>query len=149
GDAVIFDWGGTVDGYFSDVTRSVHVGEPGEEYARCYAIVLAANQAALDAMTPGTPLERIDKAARDLISEAGYGAAFLHRTGHGLGLEIHEDPYLVVGSTMELAPGMVFSDEPGIYLEGKFGIRIEDSVLATVDGGVRLNEATRQLIVMS
>lgn len=149
GDAVIFDWGGTVDGYFSDVTRSVHVGEPGEEYARCYGVVLAANQAALDAMIPGTPLEQIDKAARDLISEAGYGAAFLHRTGHGLGLEIHEEPYLVVGSTMELAPGMVFSDEPGIYLDGQFGIRIEDSVLATVEGGVRLNEATRQLTVMS
>lgn len=149
GDAVVFDWGGTVDGYFSDVTRTVHIGEPGEEFVHCYGIVRAANQAALEAMVPGTPLEQIDSAARDLITEAGYGEAFIHRVGHGLGLEIHEDPYLVRGSTTPLTPGMVFSDEPGIYLEGKFGIRIEDSVLSTPAGGVRLNEGTRELIVMS
>jgi Xaa-Pro aminopeptidase len=148
GDAVIFDWGGTVDGYYSDVTRTVHVGEPGEEFIRCYDIVRRANQAALEAMVPGVPLESIDAAARDLITKEGYGEAFLHRVGHGLGLEIHEDPYLVRGSGIALEPGMVFSDEPGIYLEGKFGIRIEDSVLATPEGGVRLNEGTRDLIVM-
>jgi Xaa-Pro aminopeptidase len=149
GDSVVFDWGGTVDGYYSDVTRTVHIGEPGEEYIRCYDLVKAANQAALDAMKPGTPLEQIDIAARTIITDGGYGEYFLHRLGHGLGLEIHEDPYIVRGNQLPLAPGMVFSDEPGIYIAGKFGIRIEDSVLATPDGGVRLNEATRDLTIMT
>jgi Xaa-Pro aminopeptidase len=138
-----------VNGYWSDVTRTVHIGEPNEEYVRCYDLVRTANQAALDAMKPGTPLEQIDIAARTVIENGGYGEYFLHRLGHGLGLEIHEDPYIVRGNQLPLAPGMVFSDEPGIYIAGKFGIRIEDSVLSTPEGGRRLNEATRDLKLMS
>ena len=148
GDAVVFDWGGQIDGYFSDMTRTVHVGPPSEEFVTCYETVLQANQAALDAMVPGTPLEQIDIAAREVIESAGYGEYFLHRLGHGLGLEVHEDPYVVRGNTLPLAPGMVFSDEPGIYLAEKFGIRIEDIVVATPEGGRRLNHADRTLRIV-
>jgi Xaa-Pro aminopeptidase len=148
GDSVIFDWGGTIDGYFSDVTRTVHVGEPSEEFRRVYDIVRRANQVTLDAVRPGVPCEGLDKAARDLITAEGFGPAFIHRVGHGLGLEVHEEPYLVAGNGLPLAPGMVFSDEPGVYLEGRFGVRIEDTVVCTETGGERLNEATRDLIVM-
>lgn len=148
GDSVVFDWGGKLEGYTSDVTRTVHVGEPGEEFRRVYATVLAANQAALDAIKPGVACQEVDRAARTLITEAGYGDAFLHRLGHGLGLDGHEEPYLVDGNTMPLAAGMVFSDEPGIYLAGKLGVRIEDAVVCTETGGMRLNEATRELVVV-
>ena len=148
GDAVIFDWGGKVDGYFSDVTRTVFVGEPDEEFRRVYELIQTANRATFDAVRPGVPCEDLDAAARDLISAAGYGAAFLHRVGHGLGLDIHEEPYLVAGNTLPLAAGMVFSDEPGVYLAGRFGVRIEDAVLCTEFGGERLNEAPRELLVL-
>lgn len=148
GDAVLFDWGGQRDGYQSDVTRTVFVGEPDEEFRTVYDIVLRANQATLDAVRPGVPLQELDRAARTLISDAGYGESFIHRVGHGLGLEIHEEPYLVEGNTLALEAGMVFSDEPGIYLEGRFGIRIEDTVVCTSEGGMRLNHATRQLTSM-
>ncbi len=148
GDAVVFDWGGTLEGYFSDVTRTIHVGEPSEEFRRVYDVVLRANQAALDAVAPGVPCEAIDEAARALIGEEGYGAAFIHRVGHGLGLDVHEEPYLVSGNATPLLAGMVFSDEPGIYLQGRFGVRVEDAVLCTDTGGERLNEATRELSIV-
>ncbi len=148
GDAVVFDWGGRLEGYFSDVTRTLCVGEPGEELRRVYDIVLQANEAALDAVRPGVACEAIDEAARSVIDQAGYGAAFIHRVGHGLGLDVHEEPYLVSGNTEPLLSGMVFSDEPGIYLDGRFGVRIEDAVLCTDDGGERLNEATRELTIV-
>jgi D-alanyl-D-alanine dipeptidase len=148
GDAVIFDWGGIINGYHSDVTRSVHVGEPAEEYRKVYEAVKRANLAAFEAVKPGVPLQEIDRAARTLITGEGYGEAFLHRVGHGLGMEIHEEPYLVEGNDLPLAPGMVFSDEPGIYLEGRFGVRIEDTVVCTEDGGRYLNNASRDLVVM-
>jgi Xaa-Pro aminopeptidase len=148
GDAVVFDWGGVLDGYHSDVTRTVFIGEPTDEQRKVYDIVRRANQATLDAVKPGVPCEDLDKVARDLITEAGYGPAFLHRVGHGLGLDVHEEPYLVSGNKLPLAEGMVFSDEPGIYLEGNFGVRIEDTVVCTKTGGKRLNEATRGLTVM-
>ena len=148
GDAVVFDWGGKLHGYHSDVTRTVFIGNPTDEFRKVYDIVRQANQAALDAVRPGVPAESIDKAARDLITQAGYGEAFLHRVGHGLGMDVHEEPYLVGGNTTPLEVGMVFSDEPGIYLAGKFGVRIEDSVVVTETGGKRLNEATRELTVM-
>ena len=148
GDSVVFDWGGTLEGYTSDVTRTVHVGEPSEEFRTVYQIVLEANQAALDAVKPGAACQDVDRAARKVITDAGYGDAFLHRTGHGLGLDVHEEPYLLEGNTMPLAAGMVFSDEPGIYLAGRFGVRIEDAVVCTESGGMRLNEATRDLIVV-
>jgi Xaa-Pro aminopeptidase len=148
GDAVIFDWGGRLEGYHSDITRTVHIGNPSEEFTKVYEIVRRANQAALDAVRPGVECQAIDAAARDLITAEGYGDAFIHRLGHGLGLDIHEEPYLVKGNTLPLAEGMVFSDEPGIYLEGRFGVRIEDAVVCTAEGGERLNEATRDLIIM-
>jgi Xaa-Pro aminopeptidase len=148
GDAVVCDWGGTLQGYNSDVTRTVHVGEPSPEFVRAYEAVLAANQAAFEAVRPGVPCQEIDRAARRTLTGAGYGDAFIHRTGHGLGLSLHEEPYLVEGNTLPLAEGMVFSDEPGVYFPGQFGIRIEDTVVCTADGGRRLNEATRTLRVM-
>jgi len=148
GDAVVCDWGGTLEGYNSDVTRTAHVDEPSPEFARAYAAVLAANQAAFEAVRPGVPCQEIDRAARSVLTEAGYGAAFIHRVGHGLGLSLHEEPYLLEGNTLPLAEGMVFSDEPGVYFPGKFGIRIEDTVVCTADGGRRLNQATRELRVM-
>jgi Xaa-Pro aminopeptidase len=148
GDAVVCDWGGALEGYNSDVTRTAHVGEPSSEFARAYAAVLAANQAAFEAVRPGVPCQEIDRAARSVLTDAGYGAAFIHRVGHGLGLSLHEEPYLLEGNTLPLAEGMVFSDEPGVYFPGKFGIRIEDTVVCTADGGCRLNEATRELRVM-
>ena len=148
GDSVVFDWGGALEGYTSDVTRTLHVGEPSEEFRKVYQIVLEANQAALDAVEPGAACQDVDRAARKVITDAGYGDAFLHRTGHGLGLDVHEEPYLVEGNTMPLAAGMVFSDEPGIYLAGRFGVRIEDAVVVTESGGMRLNEATRELVVV-
>lgn len=148
GDALVCDWGGTLQGYHSDVTRTIHVGEPSAEFVRAYEAVLAANQAALDAVRPGVPCQDVDRAARRVLTEAGCGDAFIHRTGHGLGLSIHEEPYLVEGNTLPLADGMVFSDEPGVYFPGRFGIRIEDTVVCTAAGRRRLNEATRELRVM-
>jgi Xaa-Pro aminopeptidase len=148
GDAVVFDWGSTLEGYHSDVTRTVFVGQPTEKFRKVYDIVRRANQTALDAVRPGVACEDIDKAARDLITAEGYGENFIHRVGHGLGMDVHEEPYLVGGNKTQLQPGMVFSDEPGIYLEGEFGVRIEDSVVVTEHGGRRLNEATRDLTVM-
>lgn len=148
GDAVVFDWGGRINGYFSDVTRSVHVGEPGEEYRSVYEIVKRANRATFETVKPGVALQELDRAARVLITGEGYGKSFLHRVGHGLGLEVHEEPYLVEGNDLRLAPGMVFSDEPGVYLEGRFGVRIEDTVVCTDEGGRYLNNATRDLVVM-
>ena len=148
GDVVIFDWGGTIDGYHSDITRTVVIGEPSDEVRKVYDIVRRANQAALDAAKPGVACEEIDKAARGLITAEGYGQYFLHRTGHGLGLDVHEEPYMVGGNRLALEPGMVFSDEPGIYMAGKFGVRIEDIVYCTETGAKRFNEATRDLMIM-
>jgi Xaa-Pro aminopeptidase len=147
-DAVVCDWGGTLEGYNSDVTRTVYIGQPSEAFARAYDAVLAANEAALAAVRPGVPCQEIDRAARRVLTDAGYGEAFFHRLGHGLGLSLHEEPYLVEGNTLPLAEGMVFSDEPGVYFPGEFGVRIEDTVVCTADGGHRLNEATRTLTVM-
>ena len=148
GDAVIFDWGGELDGYLSDMTRTVFIGEPTDEQRKVYDIVLRANAAAFAAVRPGVACEDVDKAARDLITAKGYGDAFIHRVGHGLGMDVHEEPYLVSGNKMPLAAGMVFSDEPGIYLAGKFGVRIEDTVVCTEDGAALINGAPRDLTVM-
>jgi Xaa-Pro aminopeptidase len=149
GDAVVFDFGTTYQHYWSDITRTVHVGEPSAEFRRVYDVVLQANRAARAAVRPGVACEAIDRAARDVIEDAGYGANFIHRLGHGLGLDTHEEPYMVAGNTLPLRPGMVFSDEPGIYIPGKFGVRTEDILVCTADGAESLNHAPRELVVMA
>ncbi|MDQ3548537.1 MAG: Xaa-Pro peptidase family protein [Chloroflexota bacterium] len=148
GEAVVFDFGSPYQHYYSDITRTVHVGEPSDEFRRVYDVVLEANRAARAAVRPGVACEAIDKAARDVIEQAGYGEYFIHRVGHGLGLDAHEEPYMVGGNSLPLVPGMVFSDEPGIYIPGKFGIRTEDILVCTEDGAESFNDATRDLIVM-
>jgi Xaa-Pro aminopeptidase len=148
GDSVIFDWGGELEGYHSDVTRTVFVGQPTEKFRKVYDIVKRANQAMLEAVKPGVACQDLDRTARDLITREGYGDNFIHRVGHGLGMDVHEEPYLVEGNTTPLEVGMVFSDEPGIYIDGELGVRIEDTVVVTEQGGRRLNEATRELTVM-
>ena len=150
GDVVVFDWGGRLEGYYSDVTRTVVVGpgEPEPEFVRAYEAVHGANAAALQAVAPGVACEAVDLAARAVLEDAGLGEYILHRVGHGLGLAVHEEPYLVVGNGLPLETGMVFSDEPGVYLPGRWGIRIEDTVLCGDTGGERLNEAPRELLVV-
>lgn len=148
GEAVVFDFGGKFQHYTADVTRTVYVGDPDDEYRKVYDIVLRANQAALEAIRPGAACQDVDRAARKVITDAGYGQYFIHRVGHGLGLDGHEEPYLVEGNTLKLKEGMAFSDEPGIYIAGKFGVRVEDAVVVTKDGGVRINHCDRELTVM-
>jgi len=148
GHAVVLDFGGRVGGYCSDITRTVSVGNPGGEVREVHEIVHLAQEAGFRAVAPGVPAEDVDRAAREVIEEAGYGDAFVHRTGHGIGLEEHEPPYIVEGNREPLDVGMCFSIEPGIYLAGRFGVRIEDIVAITEDGVVRLNHAPRDLTVV-
>jgi Xaa-Pro aminopeptidase len=146
GDAVVVDIGGTMpSGYCSDCTRTYVIGEPPAEFAKYYQVLLAAQQAACAAVRPGVAAESVDAAAREPITEAGYGEFFVHRTGHGIGLESHEDPYIVAGNTDPLRSGNAFSVEPGIY-PGPHGARIEDIVVCTDAGCERLNTVTRELI---
>jgi D-alanyl-D-alanine dipeptidase len=148
GDTVVLDFGGVAKGYCSDITRTVFVGEPGEEELRVYEVVASAQQAAFEAVRPGVLCQDVDRAARAVITNAGYGERFIHRTGHGIGLEIHEPPYIVEGNETPLEPGMTFSDEPGIYLAGRFGVRIEDQVVVKPNGAERLNLASREPMVV-
>ena len=146
GEPVVVDIGGsTADGYCSDSTRTYVLGEPPPEFAAYYPVLQAAQEAAVAAVRPGVPAESVDAAARDAITAAGYGEAFLHRTGHGIGVLTHEDPYIVAGNTQLLEPGMAFSVEPGIYLSGRHGARIEDIVVVTETGAERLNRTSRDL----
>jgi len=148
GDAVVVDIGGTMpSGYCSDCTRTYVIGEAPPDMARYYEVLREAQQAACAAVRPGIRAEAVDAVARDAIAAAGHGADFTHRTGHGIGLETHEDPYIVTGNTEELEPGMAFSVEPGIY-PGPHGARIEDIVVCTASGYQRLNNASRDLIVV-
>lgn len=147
-DAVVMDFGGELGGYFSDTTRTVVVGAPPPGFERVYDAVREAQTAACDAVAPGVQAQDIDGIARGIIDAAGFGERFIHRTGHGIGLEVHEPPYLVEGSEWTLEPGTTFSIEPGIYLEGAFGVRIEDIVAVTVDGVERLNRSTRELQIV-
>jgi Xaa-Pro aminopeptidase len=149
GDMVVLDFGGIKDGYGSDTTRTVHVGEPTDEEREVHEIVRRAQQAGFEAVRPGVACQEIDRAARKVIDDAGYGEYFIHRTGHGIGLTTHEPPYMVEGETRELEPGMCFSIEPGIYLPGKFGVRIEDIVTVIEEGGRRLNNTTHDLQIVA
>jgi Xaa-Pro aminopeptidase len=145
GDTIVLDFGGLMDGYGSDTTRTVQVGRAQDEVAEVHEIVQRAQQAAFEAVRPGVTCEDIDRTARRVIAEAGYGDYFIHRTGHGIGVTTHEPPYLVEGERQPLVPGMCFSIEPGIYLPGRFGVRIEDIVTCTEDVGRRFNNTSRAL----
>ncbi|OIK27530.1 aminopeptidase P family protein [Streptomyces malaysiense] len=148
GDMVVLDFGGLKDGYGSDTTRTVHVGEPTEEERRVHDIVREAQEAGYQAVRPGVACQEVDRAAREVITEAGYGEYFIHRTGHGIGVTTHEPPYMIEGEELPLVPGMCFSVEPGIYLPGRFGVRIEDIVTVTEDGGRRLNNTGREMVIV-
>ncbi len=149
GDVVLCDFGGTMNGYCSDITRMFVVGDPAPEVQEVYAVLVDAQERAVQAATVGTPCEQVDAAARQAIAAAGYGEYFIHRVGHGIGTEAHEDPYMVAGNTTALVAGHAFSVEPGIYIPERFGVRLEDIVVATADGPRRLNLAPRDLAVVS
>ncbi|MFI8292843.1 aminopeptidase P family protein [Streptomyces sp. NPDC085614] len=149
GDMVVLDFGGLKHGYGSDTTRTVHVGEPTAEEQRVHDIVREAQQAGFEAVRPGVACQDVDRAARKVITDAGYGEYFIHRTGHGIGVTTHEPPYMIEGEERPVVPGMCFSIEPGIYLPGRFGVRIEDIVTATEDGsGLRFNNTPHEMAVV-
>ncbi|TMR13572.1 aminopeptidase P family protein [Nonomuraea turkmeniaca] len=149
GEPVVVDIGGQLhNGYCSDSTRTYCVGEPPAEFTAYYEVLRRAQEAACAAVRPGVSCEAVDAAARDVIAEAGYGDYFIHRTGHGIGIETHEEPYIVAGNGEPLEPGFAFSVEPGIYLPGRHGARIEDIVVCTDNGGERLNNTPRDLVIV-
>ena len=149
GDIVVVDIGGPVEpGYNSDSTRTYSLGEPSAEIAGQYAVLQRAQAAGVAAVRPGVTAEQVDAAARDVLAEAGLAEYFVHRTGHGIGLSVHEEPYIVAGNDLPLAPGMAFSVEPGIYFPGRWGARIEDIVIVTADGALAVNDRPHDLIVV-
>lgn len=148
GDLLLFDFGGTVDGYPADITRTFVYGQPSNEARAIYEAVRAANEAARAVVRPGVTGAEVDKAARDVIVAAGYGDRFIHRTGHGLGLEVHEEPQISSTNTAPLTEGMVFTIEPGVYVPGVGGVRIEDNVVVTADGGESYTTFPRDLMVL-
>jgi Xaa-Pro aminopeptidase len=149
GDPVVVDIGGTMpDGYCSDETRTYAVGTPEADFLAAYEVLERAQAAAVAHVRPGVSAESVDAAARDVLAAAGLGELFVHRTGHGIGLETHEDPYIVTGNTEVLEPGMAFSVEPGFYREGRHGARIEDIVVCGPDGPVPLNHRPHGLVVV-
>ncbi|MFY9230742.1 MAG: Xaa-Pro peptidase family protein [Candidatus Nanopelagicales bacterium] len=149
GDAVVVDIGGSMpDGYRSDCTRTYHLGEPTEEFRQRYAVLQAAQAKAVEIVSPGITCEQVDAAARDILAAEGMGDLFIHRTGHGIGMETHEEPYIVAGNSRTLEPGMAFSVEPGFYAEGLHGARIEDIVVVTESGARALNTTTHDLVVI-
>ena len=148
GDTVVMDFGGLLDGYGSDMTRTVSVGKPDTLTSYVHEVVRSAQETAFRTVRPGVHCAEIDQVARAIIEEAGYGERFIHRTGHGIGVTTHEPPYLVEGERQPLQPGMCFSIEPGIYLPGRFGVRIEDIVTVTETGAARFNNAERDLRVV-
>lgn len=149
GDPVVVDIGGTMpDGYCSDETRTYCIGSPTAEFATAHTVLLRAQAAAVAHVRPGVSAESVDAVARGMLAEAGLAERFIHRIGHGIGLETHEEPYLVAGNHEPLAPGMAFSVEPGIYFEGRYGARIEDIVVVTADGVRPLNHRPHELVVV-
>jgi Xaa-Pro dipeptidase len=148
GDLLVIDFGANFEGYFSDITRTFAVGSYSEEQKKVHDTVLAANQAGHDTAGPGASCQEVDRAARAVIEQAGYGKYFTHRTGHGLGMEGHEPPYIREGNARKLEPGMSFTIEPGIYLLDRFGVRIEDDVIVTDDGLHSFTTFPRELQVI-
>ncbi|EKF23485.1 metallopeptidase M24 family protein [Mycolicibacterium hassiacum DSM 44199] len=149
GDIVVVDIGGPYEpGYHSDCTRTYSIGEPDPEVARRYAVLQRAQRAAVAAVRPGVTAEQVDAVARDVLAEAGLADAFVHRTGHGIGLSVHEEPYIVAGNDLVLEEGMAFSVEPGIYFAGQWGARIEDIVIVTSDGAMPVNHRPHELVVV-
>jgi Xaa-Pro aminopeptidase len=149
GDIVVVDIGGPYEpGYNSDSTRTYSIGEPDPEVARRYAVLQRAQQAAVEAVRPGVTAEQIDAVARDVLAAEGLADAFVHRTGHGIGLSVHEEPYIVAGNDLPLEAGMAFSVEPGIYFPGQWGARIEDIVVVTADGALPVNNRPHELVVV-
>jgi Xaa-Pro aminopeptidase len=150
GDVVILDYGCRLEGYHSDITLTVCLGAAGEEVRRVHQVVWEAQQRALEVIRPGVPAEAIDRAARTVVADAGFGEYFIHRTGHGIGLQVHEPPYLVAGNSAPLEEGMTFSVEPGIYLPGRFGVRLEVIAAVTADGVELMNlPSTREIVPLA
>jgi len=148
GDLLVVDWGATVDDYISDLTRTFAVGDVEAEYRKIHAIVQEANTAGRAAGKPGAPCAVVDRAARNIIEKSGYGIYFTHRTGHGIGMEGHEEPYLRGDNPQPLEPGMTYTVEPGIYLPGRNGVRIEDNMVITDSGVECLSDMPRELRVV-
>jgi len=150
GDIVVVDIGGPVEpGYHSDSTRTYSLGEPDTQVAQRYSVLQRAQRAAVDSVRPGVTAQQVDAAARDVLAEAGLAEYFVHRTGHGIGLSVHEEPYIVAGNDIALAAGMAFSVEPGIYFPGEWGARIEDIVIVTETGAESLNNRPHELVVVA
>ena len=149
GEIVLCDFGGTMNGYCSDITRCVFTGEPTAEVRDAYAVLQRAQQAGVEAGRVGGTCESVDAAARRIIDEAGFGEYFVHRTGHGIGMEAHEEPYMVNGNRTPIVPGHAFSVEPGIYIPGKWGMRLEDIVVATANGPDSMNRANHDLVAVN
>ena len=147
-EILLCDFGGTMNGYCSDITRCVYLGTPPAEIVEAYAVLHEAQRAAAVAGTVGTPCQEVDRVARRIITDAGFGEYFFHRTGHGIGMDAHEDPYMVEGNALPLQAGHAFSVEPGIYMEGKWGMRLEDIVVATADGPAPMNVANHELVAL-
>lgn len=149
GDLLVIDWGAGYNGYISDLTRTFAIGEVEPEFKRIFDLVKEANQAGRDVAKPGITAGAVDKAARDVIEASGYGPYFFHRVGHGIGMEAHEPPYMFGENTLVLEPGMAFTVEPGIYLPGRGGVRIEDNVVITENGADTLSDLPRELIMLA
>lgn len=148
GDLLVLDWGAAYGGYISDLTRTFAIGEIDAELTKIYRVVEQANAAGRAVARPGIPAGDVDRAARRVIDEAGYGKFFIHRTGHGIGMEGHEGPYIYAENELILAPGMAFTVEPGIYLPGRGGVRIEDDVVITETGAESLSDWPRELTII-
>ena len=148
-EIVLCDFGGTMNGYCSDITRCVFVGTPSRKITSAYSVLHAAQAAGVKAGVVGATCESVDAAARKIIDDAGFGDFFIHRTGHGIVMEAHEEPYMVSGNKLPIAAGHAFSVEPGIYLPGKWGMRLEDIVVATDDGPLSMNSVDHSLVILN
>ncbi|MBY6090475.1 M24 family metallopeptidase [Maritimibacter alkaliphilus] len=147
GDPIVFDFAGRYDGWNGDIARVACAGAPEADYLQAYALLLDAQEAAFQAIQAGVPASTPDSVAREILTQAGHGDHFTHRVGHGIGRDVHEQPYLVAGNSLPLVPGMVMSDEPGIYIPGRWGMRVEDIVVLTEEGPRRLTQSPRDLFI--